>query len=138
MTKYFYRLSEKCYYKTVEVNVDGEVKVFAQKIDPSEIPDIALDVSIKIDGYINEEQEPKVNTSKLKQMLENLKTPPDYSDRPRVVDVLQMIRDRQEAEDEEDWVEMTPEEKAALDQTDEEFAALNIDTAYMALVRKVG
>lgn len=132
MTKYFYRLSEKCYYKTVEVTIDGQVKVFAQKIDPSEVPDIALDNSIKIDGYINETQEPKANPSKLKQMLENLKTPPDYSDRPRVIDILQFIRDRQEAEDEIDI-----EEYEALNQT-EEYAELNIDASYMALVRKIG
>ena len=132
MTKYFYRLSEKCYYKTVEVTIDGEVKVLAQKIDPSEVPDIALDVSVKIDGY-TEQALPKVDSSKLKQMLENLRTPPNYSDRPRVVDVLQMIRDRQEAEDEFDI-----EEWEALNQTDEEYEELNINASYMALVRKIG
>jgi hypothetical protein len=78
--------------------------------------------------------------SKLKAMLEGLRNPTFDESRRTVgdaADILGLIRSRNSSNTTSVRV-LSEKEQAALNQTDAEYELLNIDAAYMALVRKLG
>jgi hypothetical protein len=97
------------------------------------------------------EEESRPSGQTLKQMLEGLRSRPDWDDElsrhdrlrasfDRSEDILGMIRSRNgnTTSDDINKKVLSEKEQALLNQSDAEYELLNIDASYMALVRKLG
>ena len=125
---------------------DVRIDEWFLKSDPNDL----FDVEEEDDDNFLEDQQRYVDmmsnvqsmsnqSSRLKEMLEGLKNPPFDQSRRTVgdaADILGLIRSRNSSNTTSVRV-LSEKELAALNQSDAEYELLNIDAAYMALVRKL-
>ena len=141
---------------TADILTDGVTQTGWEEVreDSIEIDNFYIDINTDeygmtdedyYDQYENDDSNhpPDIKSfepSKLKAMLEGLKNPP-FDEYRRTVgdaaDILGLIRSRNSSNTTSVRV-LSEKELAALNQSDAEYELLNIDAAYMALVRKLG